>query len=488
MKNRKLFALAFALVLVGGSVTFLSSCDSSSSQTSEAPSISEVPSTSEVSQFIDYASSDAVRLKLDYKNRDFYKDGVAEVTLRTSIDGDTAHFTPLVTTTSSETIKARFYGIDTPESTGKIQEYGKPASNFTKEQLKLAADKGTIVVSSPTNEYKVPEHDSTGTRYVCLVWINTEVKNASYDSLKLLNLMIVQEGLSYVKNVSDIPEYTDTFYAAEEQAKNFKKNLWSGEPDPTFNYGGYEDVSLLDMKLEIEKSLKDPTHVNKFDNAKVRIVGTVAGFSNNILYLQNYYTKEQGARFDEGEYAGINIFTGMSAIPSKYTTKNTYIQLCGTATDSENFGFQISGASFPVKSKDENDAKVLIKPEDNTDEFSLHTFNYKASELTNSNNNYTDLSALNCSVKIEDEVKVRSIYKASNSEITLYLDNLPFQIYITFMYRGDPDNQSEVWSEESYFKDHYFKVQGVYTYHKTSSGKINFQINPSNSEELIFVR
>ena len=66
MKNRKLFALAFALVLVGGSVTFLSSCDSS--------------------QFIDYASSDAVRLKLDYKNRDFYKDGVAEVTLRTSIE------------------------------------------------------------------------------------------------------------------------------------------------------------------------------------------------------------------------------------------------------------------------------------------------------------------------------------------------------------------------------------------------------------------
>ncbi|MDY4724413.1 MAG: hypothetical protein SO292_04220, partial [Bacilli bacterium] len=124
MKNRKLFALAFALVLVGGSVTFLSSCDSSSSQTSEAPSISETPSTSEAPQFIDYASSDAVRLKLDYKNRDFYKDGVAEVTLRTSIDGDTAHFTPLVTTTSSETIKARFYGIDTPESSGKIQEYG----------------------------------------------------------------------------------------------------------------------------------------------------------------------------------------------------------------------------------------------------------------------------------------------------------------------------------------------------------------------------
>ena len=44
-------------------------------------------------EFIDYAStSDVVKLKLEYENRDFFTDGIAEVELYTAIDGDTAHF------------------------------------------------------------------------------------------------------------------------------------------------------------------------------------------------------------------------------------------------------------------------------------------------------------------------------------------------------------------------------------------------------------
>ena len=44
--------------------------------------------------------------------------------------------------------KIRFYGIDTPESTGNVEPYGKQASNFTKAKLEEADANGTIVISS----------------------------------------------------------------------------------------------------------------------------------------------------------------------------------------------------------------------------------------------------------------------------------------------------------------------------------------------------
>ena len=86
--------------------------------------------------------------------------------------------------------------------------------------------------------------------------------------------------------------------------------------------------------------------------------------------------------------------------------------------------------------------------------------------------------SLFCSVQITDTVEVRSIYKASNSEITLYLKDADFSIYISFMYTGTDDSY---WTEEENFVGKKFKVTGVYTFHKGSnSGKISWQINPSN--------
>jgi len=202
--------------------------------------------------WVDYAHDGTVSLALDYKNRDFYKDGIGEVTLKTCIDGDTAHFYPVVKTTSSLAIKSRYYGIDTPESTGRIQPWGKPASDFNKEKLKNAAANGTIVVSSAQDDYGEPIPDSTGSRYVSLIWINETKKNAAFNELYLLNLEIVQEGYSWVKNVQDMPQYADTFYKAEKQAQTYKLNLFSGEDDPTMDHGDFKDTSLLNLKYDTE--------------------------------------------------------------------------------------------------------------------------------------------------------------------------------------------------------------------------------------------
>ena len=443
-------------------------------------------------KFHDYTTDGSVSLMLDFHDKDFYVDGIGEFELAHTIDGDTAHFTPKIDSTHQGLMKARFFGIDTPESTGKVQEYGHAASNFTKEKLLAAAENGTIVISSPQQTYAAPSPDSTGQRYVSLVWINTEKKNAAMDELVLLNLWIVQEGLSWVKNVGDMPEYEETFYAAENQAKKFKLNLHSGEPDPDFNYGEYYETSLLDVKKEVAECLADPEHENKYDNYKMRIQGTVCGFSNHILYLQDFCYYDQDDESKGGEMCGINIFVGMGSISSKYTKLNTYIEVCGLAQYTENYGFQVTDTQgrFPVGSATSpNDARVIFTPDENLDtEHNLVPTEYTKTEL-NAVANATEpynLECLNTAVVVTDTLVCSKMYLSeSGKEVTLQFEGADFNVYVPFNYHGDPDLPNDRWTDEEDFVGKQFTVKGVYVLHKTTSGKIRFQIVPNGEKDLV---
>ena len=338
MNKFKQITLAIATFL---SVALLAGCQTGGNGNKE-------PSQGDAN-WVDYTQSAAVRLSLDYKGRDFYKDGIGQVKLYQSIDGDTAHFTPLVTTTSRLNIKSRYYGIDTPESTGRIQPWGQPASDFNKKKLKEADANGTIVVSTAQENYGSPQYDSTGERFVSLIWINETKKDAPFNELYLLNLAIVQEGYSWVKNVQDMPSYADTFYAAETQAKNYKLRLFSGVPEDTFPTGDYVNTSLLDLKVATENYIKDKNYQSPLDGAKVRIRGTVAGYSNGTMYLQSYFEESdseeirgEGKGIKGGEYAAINVFCGMSSVPSKYRKINTFIQVCVFAKNSTHLSNYVS--------------------------------------------------------------------------------------------------------------------------------------------------
>ena len=225
------------------------------SESGEVESSETVPvsSSGDLDPWVNYAEDLYCKLKLDYKDRSFWTDGIEKVTLHATIDGDTAHFM----TSTGAILKSRFYGIDTPESTGAVQPYGKQASKYTSETLVEASEKGTIVVSSAQDDYGLPNADSTGSRYVSLIWVNPTEKNAPFDRLMLLNLMVVEYGYSWVKSVNSMPDFAPIFYAAENQAKAYKLKLHSGEKDPYYNYGDYEDVSLLDIKQEVVAYLKD---------------------------------------------------------------------------------------------------------------------------------------------------------------------------------------------------------------------------------------
>ncbi len=491
--------LAFGLVACNnGGTTSTSELTSSSSEKTAASESSESSTSSHDpyqgdENWVDYVNDGSVSLSLDYEGKDFYKDGIGQFTLKTAIDGDTAHFTPLVDSLGIGVMKARFYGIDTPESTGKVQMWGKDASNFTKEKLHEADENGTIVVSSAQDDYGEPNPDSTGSRYVSLVWINLTKKNAPKEELVLLNLWIVQDGFSWVKNVQDMPQYEDTFYAAEQQARDYKLHLFSDEIPDTWNGGDFQTTSLLDIKYAVAASLEDPDYENPYDNARVRIQGTVAGFSNHILYLQDFIYYDVDDPNLGGEYCGINIFVGMSSISSKYTKLNTFIEVCGLAQDSENFGFQITDTQgrFPVGSpSSDSDARIIYTPDENVEtEHNIYKFEYTTAELSTiaSATNPYNLECLNCLVAVTEELTVNRVYISDDYEITLYFQNASFNCYIPFAYKGDPDKPSYRWVLEEDFLNQTFTLQGVYVLHKTTSGKNTFQIVPSSTSDLVWI-
>ena len=317
-----------------------------------------------------------------------------------------------------------------------------------------------------------------------MVWIS-EKEDANYKDLVLLNLWIVQEGLSYVKNVGEFPEFSDIFYAAEQQARNLKLCLHSGQKEEGFNDGEYLTTSLLDLKNAVAQSLIDPDYENPYNNVRVRVRGTVAGYSNNILYIQYPFEDEDTGKIT---YAGINVFTGMQSLPSKYTEVNAFIELCALAQDSENFGFQLTSVhGFPrLPSDDPDDTKVIYKASETPEEFKVYTFEESATTID------TYHEALFLPIHVTDQVKVVDGYNSADGESrTLYCETLDgtetkFNIYIPFLYRPDSEGMTIYYTYEE-FVGHVFDLTGIYTFHKSTSGNISYQIVPRDSNDLVLI-
>ena len=108
------------------------------------------------------------------------------VTVHTFIDGDTVHFNVPESVNETGVLKARFLAVNTPESTGRVEEYGKAAAAYTKERLQQAA---SILVESDTGQWNI---DSTGGRYLVWVWYKPQ-GSAVYRNL---NIELLQEGLA----------------------------------------------------------------------------------------------------------------------------------------------------------------------------------------------------------------------------------------------------------------------------------------------------
>jgi endonuclease YncB( thermonuclease family) len=477
----------------------IASCRKTPSAIETTPKAEETTTSTALKEKHDYAHDGSIVLGLDYKNKNFFRDGISQVYLKSPIDGDTAHFYTSKDKSSSQIVKSRFYGIDTPESTGKVEPYGKPASNFTKEKLKNAAEKGTIVVSAPIKTYQEPMTDTTGSRYLSMIWINETVKDAPYDSLTLLNLWIVQEGFSVVKALDKMPSYKETFLAAEQQAKDLKLNMHSGEPDPLFNYGSYVDTSILDLKRDMEKTMTDKDYQAQFDNAKVRITGTVAGYANGSIYLQAFFAHEQYPEAREvvenpvthqmGEYASINIYGQAAGISDIFTKRGSYLSIPAVCSYDEQFGYQLHGANFSPYSEDERDVQVLLTASENIEENQFYSFDFE----NTSDFKVGTLDYMNCSVSFAQPLHISRVRHSGDdpkSGFSFYTEELGnnIEIYLPFNYAGNPASKMYFYTQEDFESNRNgFKLNaGVYCYRKDSNmGKIYYEIIPSVSADLV---
>ncbi len=274
---KRLFALLVALCLTLGC---LAGCDNTpdATQTGDADSgtTGETAGAS-VENGVDYAG----QLKLDMSSETRKQ----EVTVKAYVDGDTTHFHVPTSVTENGLLKARYLAINTPESTGKIEEWGKKASNFTKEKLQGA---DSIIIESDNGTWNV---DSTGGRHLVWVWYRTE----GTDTYRNLNIEILQNGLAIASNTGG-NRYGETALAALAQAKELKLHVHSGQKDPDFFYGDALPVTLKGLRTNIEL----------YENMKVAFEGTITRESGQTVYVEDY-DEETGMYYGMTVYYGYNL-------------------------------------------------------------------------------------------------------------------------------------------------------------------------------------
>ena len=261
---RKLLPLVLACLL-------LAACGSTPAPT--APETTAAPTTEPVLEILDWAddiqpSSDTLR---------------QAVTVRSFIDGDTTHFFVPEDVNPEGVLKARYLAVNTPESTGKIEEYGKAASRFTRQRLEKASE---ILIESEDGNWNA---DSTGDRFLVWVWY----KNQGENSWRNLNVELLQEGLAFA-NSSANNRYGDTCMGAIQQAKAAKVGVYSGQPDPDFFYGDAVELTLKELRCNIEQ----------YNGMKVAFNGVITANSGTQgVYVEDYDP-------ETGLYFGIYVYYG----------------------------------------------------------------------------------------------------------------------------------------------------------------------------------
>ena len=312
MKNfRKLLVFTVLCCL------FLSACGSETTPT--APPKTTAPPA----EVVDYAAS----LKLDLSS----KTAKEEVTVKTYVDGDTVHFYVDERVVADGILKARFLAVNTPESTGMVEEFGKTAANFTKEKLSSAT---SIIIES---ESEVWEKDTTGDRILVWVWYKTDA-DADYRNL---NVELLQNALAR-PNSSANNQYGSTCMAAIDQSKREKLNLYSGAPDPNFFYGDAVELTLKELR----------TNMENYSGMKVAFTGIITTNSGT----QGVYVEDYDA--ETNLYHGIYVYYGhgLSGSGLDILSVGNEARIVGTVQYYEAGGtWQISGVSHRMMKPDDPD-------------------------------------------------------------------------------------------------------------------------------------
>lgn len=295
-----------------------------------------------------------MKLNKSYEGKSFLTDGIGLATVNRYTDGDTTSFRLVKEGT---VISIRYYEIDTPESTGGVEKWGKAASNFTKHILESATE---IVLESSTGG--AAEKDAYGTRYLGYVWYRTSAGG----SFKCLNLQIVENGFSRNTGVNTgVYPYYSYFQKAEEAASRNALHIFSNKDDPLFNDKPI-DTSIKEL---LQKLTPDKTNTEFADNdgydpefynsdadsgAKVRFMAYMESVtvspSDTYTFLAVDFNPETGERNE------ISIYCMYSNNPQSRLHIGGLYQVTGSIQH-HGSGFQISGITYNT---------ILLNTKDNT--------------------------------------------------------------------------------------------------------------------------
>ena len=251
-----------------------------------------------------------------------------KVTVKSYIDGDTTHFFVPTSISEDGVLKARYIAINTPESTGKIEEWGKRASDFTKAKLSSAE---SIIIESDDGTWNL---DSTGSRYLVWIWYRT----SETEDYRCLNLEILEEGLALPSSSAN-NRYGSWCQNAIQKAKDKGLHVWSKEKDPDFFYGDALEVTTKELRF----------NPSLYDGKKVAFEGVITRNYNNSVYIESYDEET------ESSY-GISVYYGYSLSGSglEILQVGNRVRIVGTMQYYAAGGvYQISGLKYREMKKDD---------------------------------------------------------------------------------------------------------------------------------------
>ena len=280
------------------------------------------------SQPVDYAGS----VVLDWTS----ESAKCEVqSVKTFVDGDTTHFYVPTSVNSAGFVKARYLGIDTPESTGKIEKWGKAASKFTRSKLENAT---SIVIESDDANWNV---DTTGERFLLWIWYKPE----GATEYRNLNIELLQEGLA-IANKSASNRYGETCMAAIAQAKELALKINSTEKDPDFFDGDAIPVTLKELR----------TNVKAYEGSNVAVEGVITKIYNNGAFIESYDD-------ETGMYHGFYMYFGfnLSGAALEMLSMGNEVRVVGSVQYYEaGNSYQISGILYNHRKPDDPNNSKLI--------------------------------------------------------------------------------------------------------------------------------
>jgi micrococcal nuclease len=380
-----------------------------------------------------------------------------EVTMKSHIDGDTTHFHVPTSVDVTGVMKARYLAINTPESTGKIEEWGKAASAFTKEKLTNAV---SIIVESEDSSWNF---DGNG-RFLVWVWY----KPAEGADYRNLNLEILQNGLA-VGSKAGSTIYGEAAVAAIAQASAEKLYIFSDDIDPQFPYGEATGVTLKELRVNIED----------YNGAKVAFEGVITYNSDWTAYIEEYDPETD-------MYYGIQLFYGYDSNLIKPLAQGNRVRVVGVV-GSFHGTYQVSDLSYN-RMKPQDPANTAVISKDNEIPFRETTAeefygNVKIeTEEESVDIPFTKL-AVSTSISMKNLKVVRTYTTQSNGEMTLtcQVDGKTIDVRTALL----KDAEGNVITE-SYFKGATIDVQGIIDYFDLNdTGNGTYQIKVYSLDEIV---